>query len=186
MHLSPRSLQRVPWLLRPLFWLQRRRYGQLLTPSLVWARNPWLFTAVSALYAVLDRRRSPLEPVLRSLVTVRVSQINWCEFCIDINSATLAERAGSMDKVLALAEWRDSPLFTELERVALEYAECVTAPGSRVPAELMDRVKERFSEEQLLELTALIAFQNMSTKFNSALAIAPQGFCQLPPRSDGA
>ena len=72
-----------------------------------------LFMAVAILYGVLDRRGSPLDPVLRSLVTVRVSQINWCRFCVDLNSATLAKRAGSMAKVEALANWRDSQLFDE-------------------------------------------------------------------------
>ena len=45
------------------------------------------------LYGALDRRASPLDPALRSLVTVRVSQINWCAFCVDINSATLLKSA---------------------------------------------------------------------------------------------
>ncbi|WP_255608611.1 carboxymuconolactone decarboxylase family protein [Methylosinus sp. Sm6] len=70
-------------------------------------------------------------PALRSSATVRVSQINQCAFCVDINSATLAKRGVAMEKIDALANWRDSPLFAADERLALEYAEAttLTEPG---------------------------------------------------------
>jgi AhpD family alkylhydroperoxidase len=108
-----KPLHEYPWYLKPFYWSQERRYGEVLLPGLLWGRSPLLFMAVALLYGVLDRRRSPIDRVLRSLVTVRVSQINHCNFCVDINSATLAQRAGSMEKVLALADWRASPLFDE-------------------------------------------------------------------------
>ena len=77
--------------------------------------------------------------MLRSLVTVRVSQLNWCRFCVDINAMTLVKRAGSSDKVEALARWRDSPLFDEAGRAVLDYAEAMTgldgvSDESRPPA----------------------------------------------------
>lgn len=102
------------------------KYAERLKPGLLWARPPLLFLAIAGLYGVIDRKRSPLDPVLRSLVTVRVSQINWCRFCIDINSATLLKRGASFDKVGALENWREAKLFDEREQVALEYAEAVT------------------------------------------------------------
>jgi alkylhydroperoxidase family enzyme len=77
---SEKPLRRYPWYLRPFFWNQKRKYGQVLTPGLLWGRVPKLFMAVATLYGVLDRRSSPLDRVLRSLVTVRVSQMNWCRF----------------------------------------------------------------------------------------------------------
>jgi len=166
------------WYLRPFFWNQKRKYGQVLMPALVWARVPKLFLAVAALYGVLDRRRSPLSPVLRSLVTVRVSQINHCSFCLDLNSAVLAKRAGSMDKVEALAHWQESSLFDPKERAALEYTETVTYPGRAVSDELMAELRRHFNDDAVVELTGLIAFQNLSSKFNSALDVPAQGFCR--------
>ena len=74
-----------------------------LTQDSCGRRSPMVFTAVAMLYGALDRRSSPLSPALRSLVTVRVSQINHCAFCVDINSATLAKRGVSMEKIDALA-----------------------------------------------------------------------------------
>jgi uncharacterized peroxidase-related enzyme len=132
------------------------------------------------LFGALERKRSPLSPVLRSLVIVRVSQINWCRFCVDINSATLAQRAGSMAKVEAVSKWRESDTFDERERLALEYAEAMTYTDRHVTDELMQRLKESFDTEAIVELTGLIAFQNMSSKFNSALDVPSQGFCPLP------
>lgn len=181
MRVSARKLSDYPWWLRPFFWNQRRKYGAILQPGLLWARVPKLFAAVAILYGVLDRKSSPLSPALRSLVTVRVSQINGCDFCVDINSATLAKRTGSMAKVEHLAQWRDSALFDAKDKVVLEYAEAITYPERRVSDELMGKLSDFFDEDGIVELTGLIAFQNLSSKFNSALDVPAQGFCNLPP-----
>ena len=180
MRVLVKPLKEYPWLLRPFFWNQRRKYGAVLQPGLLWGRVPNLFAAVAIMYGVLDRKSSPLNPILRSLVTVRVSQINWCHFCVDINSATLANRSGSMDKVNALEYWQESDLFDEKERVVLEYTEAVTYSDKQVTDELFQRLKNYFDEDGIVELTGLIAFQNLSSKFNSALDVPPQGFCKLP------
>lgn len=180
MRIAVKSLKQYPWLLRPFFWNQKRKYGAVLQPGLLWGRVPKLFASVAILYGALDRKSSPLSPVLRSLVTVRVSQINWCHFCVDINSATLADRSGSMDKVDALEQWQESELFDDKERVVLEYTEAVTFSDQQVTDELIQRLKNFFDEDGIVELTGLIAFQNLSSKFNSALDVPPQGFCKLP------
>ena len=183
MRIGPKRIAAYPWYLRPLFWLQRRRYGAVLDSALVWARVPPLFLSVTMLYAALDRRSSPLSPALRSLVIVRVSQINACAFCIDLNTMTLIERGASWEKVGALADWRASPLFAAAERAALDYAEAVTRSDAAVSEEMLDALRQHFDEDAVVELTGLIAFQNLSTKFNSALAIPAQGFCRMPPAS---
>ncbi len=180
MRVEPKVLRDVPWYLRPFFWNQRRKYGQPLEPALVWARRSRLFVAVAFLYGMIDCRRSPLSPAIRSLVTVRVSQINHCRFCIDINSATLARRSGSMDKVHALENWHDSELFTPEERAILAYTEAVTVSDSEVTDEMGEELKRHMDDDGVVELTALIAFQNLSSKFNSALDVPPQGFCYSP------
>ena len=180
MRIQPKSPGSYPWYLKPFFWSQKRRYGEVLLPGLLWGRVPRLFMTVAMLYGALDARRSLLDPVLRSLLTVRVSQLNWCSFCVDINSATLARRAGSMAKVEALTEWRTSSLFSAPERAALDYTEAMTITGQRVSDTLMMELRRHYSDDALIELTALVAFQNLSSKFNSALDVPPQGFCRLP------
>jgi AhpD family alkylhydroperoxidase len=172
-----KPLSAYPWWIRLFFRKQRHTYGKVLEPGLLWGRSPWVFATVALLYGALDRRSSPLPPALRSLVTVRVSQINHCTFCVDINSATLLKRGVAMAKVEALAKWRDSPLFDADERLALEYAEAMTITEPGVDDGLRQRLKAKFSEDTLVELTGLIAFQNLSSKFNAALDVPPQGFC---------
>jgi AhpD family alkylhydroperoxidase len=175
---------RYPWYVRLLFRKQKQTYGQVLEPGRLWGRSPRVFAAVAMLYGALDRSTSPLSPALRSLVTVRVSQINHCAFCVDINSATLMKRGVAMEKIDALAQWRDSPLFSPEERLALEYAEAMTHPEPGVGDELRQRLKQLWDDDALIELTALIAFQNLSSKFNAALDVPPQGFCRLPGPGD--
>ncbi|WP_174624808.1 carboxymuconolactone decarboxylase family protein [Candidatus Methylobacter favarea] len=180
MRVTEKPVSSYPWYLRPFFWNQKRKYGQILKPALIWARVPRLFAAIAILYGVLDRKGSPIDPVLRSLITVRVSQINGCRFCIDINSAVLAKRTGSMNKVEALERWQESELFDNKERVVLEYVEAMTYTGRQVDVGLSQRLYEYFNEDEIVELTGLIAFQNLSSKFNSALDLPAQGFCRLP------
>ncbi len=179
---AAKPLSGYPWFIRLFFWKQQRTYGRILDPGLLWGRSPWVFAAVALLYGALDRRSSPLSPALRSLVTVRVSQINHCAFCVDINSATLAKRGVSMDKIKVLASWRESPLFSPEERLALEYAEAMTMTGAGVSDDLRQRLKNQWTDDSIVELTGLIAFQNLSSKFNAALDVPSQGFCMIPAR----
>ncbi|UCH74473.1 MAG: carboxymuconolactone decarboxylase family protein [Rhodospirillales bacterium] len=184
MRIEARPLNRYPWYLRPFFWNQRRKYGAVLDSALLWARSSQLFLGVAVLYGMIDRRASPIDPALRSLITVRVSQINHCSFCVDLNSATLLKRGAALDKVDALQDWQDSSLFERRERIALEYAEAVTRSDREVDDELFARLRQDFDDDAIIELTGLIAFQNMSSKFNSALAVPPAGFCRLPDAKD--
>ena len=116
-------LSKIPFILRPQAWLHRRHYGEVLSPIRWWGRIPFIFYLVSMFVGWLERKRSPLDPVVRSLVSARIAQMCLCEFCVDITSMKVAERTGSTDKLLAVADWRQSPLFSDEERLALEYAD---------------------------------------------------------------
>lgn len=166
------------WPARLILWLQRRKYGSELESARLWGRVPGALVGLTLLYRSLDRRSSPVDAALRALVTVRVSQINWCEFCVDLNSATALDRHVSSAKLAELPRFIDSPLFTAQEKAALRYAEVVTVTNMRVDDRLRAELRMHFDEESLVELTGLIAFQNMSSKFNAALGVPAQGFCQ--------
>jgi AhpD family alkylhydroperoxidase len=181
MRIAARPLNQYPLFLRPFFWNQRRKYGAVLQSALLWARAPKLFMGVAVLYGMIDRRSSPIEPALRSLVTVRVSQINACPFCVDLNSATLLKRGVSIEKISALESWQESHLFDAREKTILEYTDAMTRSDLRVEDALVERLKAFLPDDAIVELTGLIAFQNMSSKFNSALGVPAQGFCKLPP-----
>jgi alkylhydroperoxidase family enzyme len=83
-------------------------------------------------------------------------------------------------EVGAISNWRDNALFEPQECLALEYAEAMTLPGQGVDEKLRARLKQQWDDETIIELTGLIAFQNLSSKFNAALDVPTQGFCVLP------
>jgi alkylhydroperoxidase family enzyme len=85
-------------------------------------------------------------------------------------------------KLLAVTGWRDSELFSEPERLALEYAERITITGQSVDETLFAKLKAHYSEAQIVELTAAIALENFRSKFNPPLGIEAQGFCPMPQR----
>ena len=92
----------------------------------------------------------------------------------------MTEIDGGVEKLAEVATWRDSKLFSEAERVALEYAECITYTDRRVDDALFARVKQHFTEPQIVELTAIVALENFRSKFNPPLGIEAQGFCLVP------
>jgi AhpD family alkylhydroperoxidase len=180
MFIPPKPVPQYPWYIRLFFWKQKKTYGKVLEPGMLWARSPSVFIGVALLYGALNRKSSHIDPALRSLVTVRVSQINHCEFCVDINASTLIKRGVSEEKVAHLAGWRHHDGFDAAEQAALELTEAMTYSDRDVGADLMAQLKKYFDEDALAELCGLIAFQNMSSKYNAALDIPAQGFCQMP------
>jgi alkylhydroperoxidase family enzyme len=132
MRLSKNYFQKVPWYLKPFFWNQKRKYGQHLEPAKIWASVPGLFVSVAGIYGTLTRKNSPVSPIIRSLVSIRVSQMNGCSFCVDLNSLTIMKHIKNSDKIDALLNWRHSALFSPDESAALDYAEQMTDSKQQV------------------------------------------------------
>ena len=98
---------------------------------------------------------------------------------MDINTAS-GQAAGIDDQKFAhLAEYATSPLFTPLERKVLAYADGMTISGRDTTDELFAELRGHFSPEEMLELTAHIAFENFRSRFNHAFRVEAQGFCRL-------
>ncbi len=81
----------------------------------------------------------------------------------------------SNEKILALENYATSPLYTEVERVTLEYADSMTITGCEVSDEFFARLRQFYTDDELVELTEIIAWENASSKFNRALRIPSQG-----------
>ncbi len=77
-----------------------------------------------------------------------------------------------------MPEWESSPLFDDIERLALEYADAMTITGRDVSEELFARLREYFDDDALVEITEIVAWENASSKFNRALRIPSQGLCK--------
>ena len=85
-----------------------------------------------------------------------------------------SELGVSREKIEALSDYAASPLYTAAERIALEYADAMTITGRDVSDELFARLKEFYEEDAIIELTAVIAWENSSSKFNRALRVPSQ------------
>lgn len=80
-------------------------------------------------------------------------------------------RAVNKKELSEVSNFRDSGLFSEREKVALEYAEEMTNTPVEVSNELFERLKEHFDDDQIIELTSSIAFENYRARLNHALGI---------------
>jgi alkylhydroperoxidase family enzyme len=91
------------------------------------------------------------------------------------------QNGASAEKMEALmGKYRKSPLFSVRERLALELAERMTYTSKRVTDKFFKRLQRHFTNEELVELAAVIAFENFRSKFNPVFGIESQGFCPLP------
>lgn len=80
----------------------------------------------------------------------------------------------------ALGNWRNSDLYTDTERIAIEYGERMTITGQTVDDAFFGQLKSHFDDAQIVELTAGIAMENFRSKLNVPLRVESQGFCVLP------
>lgn len=86
-----------------------------------------------------------------------------------------SELGVSNEKIMALPQYATSLLYSESERTVLEYADCMTITGREVGDELFSRLRQFYDDDALVELTAIIAWENASSKFNRALRVPSQG-----------
>jgi alkylhydroperoxidase family enzyme len=172
-------LDNIPASLTPIVMMQKKHYGDVLHPTRWWGRMPRLFWLVALFVGWLERKKARLSPQLRALLMTRVSQQCHCAFCIDANSLRLAQRCDALEKVQAVANWQASTLFSEAERAALDYADAMTATPPQISEQRKATLKRFYDDDAICEMTALVAFQNLSARFNAALDIPSQGLCDV-------
>src|SRR5690242_13050807 len=120
--------------------------------------NPAFSGIMKAMYGLEEPlRKSGLEPALRELVKVRASQINGCAYCIDMHTKDARAQGETEQRLYALNAWRETPFYTDRERAALEWTEQLTLIAGRdVPDDLYARVREHFSEAEIVSLTLAV------------------------------
>jgi AhpD family alkylhydroperoxidase len=125
-----------------------------------------------------------LEPRLRALVDLRVSQINGCAFCLDMHSAELLKLGVDQRHLNTLAGWREAHrFFTPRERAALAWAEAVNAIPHRTPTDAEFReLRENFKESEIAELTfaigAIRAWNMLNASFHTPVPERPYGVAE--------
>lgn len=106
-------------------------------------------------------RRSGLSPALVHLIDARVSQINGCAYCVDMHTKDARAAGETEQRLYALAVWRETPFFSDVERAALAWAEAVTELGREgVPDAVYAEARKHFDERALVDLTLAVATIN--------------------------
>jgi alkylhydroperoxidase family enzyme len=144
-----------------------------IEPIEVWARQPKLLSAMGRFQAV--RKAHTVEERVKNLAELKGAQMIGCEFCVDLGSQICRNSGFSDEELLALPRYRQSDLFTEREKLALDYTVAVMRTPVEVTDELFAQMKEHFSDEQLIEITALLTVVNLD-RFNAAFGIGSAGF----------
>lgn len=138
---------------------------------------PGLLTA----YGRLEQATGKLDLVDRRLLylaELKAATMTACEYCIDLGSQ-IARRAGLTDEQLrALPRYRTSGAFTDKEKLVLDYAAGMSATPAVVSDDLFSSMRAQFSEAQLVQLTHVVALENMRGRFNRALGIGAAGYSE--------
>ena len=120
---------------------------------------------------------------LKSFAHMAVAAQVGCSWCLDIGYFQAQNQNLDMAKASQVPRWRESDVFTPLERDVLEYAEAMTNTPPTVTDELSASLLARLGPAAMIELTVFIAFSNFATRSNNALGIESQGFssaCEIP------
>ena len=108
-----------------------------------------------------------LEPRLKELVTMRISQINGCAFCLHYHLADARKAGESEDRLHLLDAWRESTLYSDRERAALAWSEALTLIAqTHAPDEAYEELRRHFSEEEQVKLTSVIVQTNAWNRIN--------------------
>jgi AhpD family alkylhydroperoxidase len=106
---------------------------------------------------------------LLHLVEIRASQINGCAQCLDMHTQDARAEGETEQRLYTLDAWRETPFFDERERAALEWTEAVTLVAeTHVPDEVYERVRQHFSEQELVDLTLAVTQINTWNRLNVA------------------
>jgi AhpD family alkylhydroperoxidase len=157
--------------------------GNGVEPMEIWAHQPKMMTGMGKFNQAVRKGKS-VDERLKNLIELKGAQMIGCEFCVDLGSQICRNNGLSDEELLALPRYQQSDLFTEREKVALDYTVAVMRTPVEVTDELFDRMKEHFSDEQLVEITAHLTLVNLD-RFNAAFGVGSAGFSEgmvcVPP-----
>lgn len=163
-------------LLRLGEWYSRRKYGQVLDPGKAYAHN----TRVLLAYGGFERKVEKwnrLDPGLKHLAVMSAAAKIGCAWCMDFGQWEAHRLRLPAEKVRLVPQWRQTrKSFTELECLTMEYAEAMTDTPPSVSDELAGDLVARLGEPAFVELTAIVAVENLRSRVNGAFGLVGQGF----------
>ena len=158
------------------------RFGAVAEPVEVTWQSPKVAQAGLEFGAKVSEW-SALDESLKSFAHMAVAAQVGCSWCLDIGYFQAQNGELDMVKASQVPRWRESDVFTALERDVMEYAEAMTNTPPTVTDELSARLLDAMGPAALVELTVFVAFNNLSTRSNVALGVTSQGFsdaCEIP------
>jgi alkylhydroperoxidase family enzyme len=159
--------------------------GNGLEPFEIWAHQPRMMMGMGRFNQAIRKGKTVSERI-RNLVELKGAQMIGCEYCVDLGSQICRHSGLSDDELLALPRYQSSDLFTDAEKAALDYTVGVMRTPVDVTDQVFARLREHFSDQQIVEITALLTLVNVD-RFNAAFGIGSAGFsdgmvCVLPDR----
>ena len=159
--------------------------GSGLEPMEIWAHQPKMLMGMGRFNQEIRKGKS-VEARLKNLIELKGAQMIGCEYCVDLGSQISRHSGLTDEELLALPTYASSNLFSDREKIALDYTVAVMRTPVEVTDELFARMREQFSEKQMVEITALLALTNLD-RFNAAFGIGSAGFsdgmvCLVPDR----
>lgn len=138
-----------------------------------YAAAPQAMKAMMGLEKAISQ--SVLPATLRELVRIRASQINGCAYCIDMHTSDALKAGEPPRRLMAISAWRETPFFDARERAALLWTETLTRVADNgAPNDVYQEVAAQFSEQELSELTFVIATINAWNRFGVGFAMQPK------------
>lgn len=162
--------------------LSRKMIGEVPEPLEVMWNNRKVAKIGMAIGGKMNRLNT-VDKNLKSLAHMAVAAQVGCGWCLDAGYFQAQNENLDLAKASQVPRWRESALFTPLERDVLGYAEAMTDTPPTVTDELSARLLDRLGPAGMVELTAFVAFSNFATRSNTALGIESQGFsaaCEIP------
>ena len=160
----------------------RRTYGQIPDGAYVyWHARPVL-RAVLGFEGKVAKWHA-LDADLKSFAQLAAAGTIGCSWCLDFGYFTAHNDGLDLARVREVPRWRESSVFTDLERDVMAYAEAMTATPPTVTDEMVAGLIDRLGAEAVVELTQMVALENMRSRFNSAAGLRSQGYsdvCELP------
>lgn len=147
----------------------------MLEPLRMYAHIPRLLTA----YGKLEQAESKLDilsPRHRALAELKSATTVRCEYCIDLGSQIARQWGITDEELLGMANYRDAPCFSDVDKLILEYATAISRTPVEVSDQLFDALRAHFDTAQLVGLTHVITLGNLRARFNIALDIGSSGF----------
>jgi alkylhydroperoxidase family enzyme len=170
-------------LLRLTRWYSTRTYGDVLEPGLAMFHNrKVVLTTVIAESSAA--RWHDLDATLKALAVMAAAAAVECSWCMDFGHWMSANDGVDPRKLEDVPRWRESEVFTPLERAVMEYAEAMSRTPLEVTDDMVAALRGRLTDAALVELTASVALENQRARFNAALGLTSQGFkarCELRP-----